>query len=87
MPDGNRPGKNMVWHYSYKQQYELSLASSVLLAAGLGTIKKAPADQGPAKAYNLFVWAWRDLNPRPIDYESTALTTELQARKLFSFQI
>ena len=19
-------------------------------------------------------WAWRDLNPRPIDYESTALT-------------
>lgn len=28
------------------------------------------------------MWAWRDLNPRPIDYESTALTTELQARSI-----
>jgi hypothetical protein len=25
-------------------------------------------------------WARRDLNPRPTDYESAALTTELQAR-------
>ena len=27
-------------------------------------------------------WARRDLNPRPIDYESTALTTELRAQLL-----
>ena len=26
------------------------------------------------------MWAQRDLNPRPIDYESTALTAELWAR-------
>ena len=26
-------------------------------------------------------WARRDLNPRPIDYESTALTTELRAHR------
>ncbi len=26
------------------------------------------------------VWARRDLNPQPMDYESTALTVELQAR-------
>jgi hypothetical protein len=26
-----------------------------------------------------FKWAQRDLNPRPIDYESTALTAELWA--------
>lgn len=26
-------------------------------------------------------WAWRDSNPRPSDYESPALTAELQARR------
>ncbi len=28
-------------------------------------------------------WAWLGLNQRPIGYEPTALTTELQALKLF----
>ena len=26
-------------------------------------------------------WAWRDLNPQPKDYESSALTVELQAQE------
>ena len=26
-------------------------------------------------------WAWRDSNPRPSDYESPALSAELQARR------
>ena len=32
------------------------------------------------KLLDLFWWARRDLNPQPRDYESPALTVELQAR-------
>ena len=30
-------------------------------------------------------WAWKELNLRPIDYESTALTAELQALNAKNF--
>ena len=30
------------------------------------------------------LWAWRGSNPRPSDYESPALTTELQAQKYYN---
>lgn len=36
-----------------------------------------------ARAHVKAWWARRDLNPQPRDYESPALTVELQARKLF----
>jgi hypothetical protein len=36
---------------------------------------------------NLFWWARRDLNPQPRDYESPALTVELQARIVSNYCI
>ena len=36
----------------------------------------------PISSRFLYWWAWLELNQRPIGYEPTALTPELQARKL-----
>lgn len=51
----------------------------------LVTLLVTPKKQSPYLFVNkedrgLLKWAQRDLNPRPIDYESTALTAELWAR-------
>ena len=48
-------------------------------AVGLASCMFARPGQEMARSSFPPEWAWRDSNPRPSDYESPALTTELQA--------
>ena len=48
-------------------------------AVGFASCMFARPGQDMARSSFPPEWAWRDSNPRPSDYESPALTTELQA--------
>jgi hypothetical protein len=46
-------------------------AMIIIVVATKIALKKPPRLLGVAS----FLWAWQELNPRPSDYESAALTT------------
>ncbi len=47
-------------------------------------LQSAPFGRSGNLPYYLWSW-WTDLNPRPIDYKSIALPTELHQLKIFDF--
>ena len=56
----------------------------MMLANTCTKILSARIDLNIARAKSKEWWALKDLNLRPTDYESAALTAELRARPLFA---